>query len=293
MTLTPPRAIEHRSLPGWKVSYRRRTRRIVGRIGIAADLLMTMAILLGGYVWYMVDYSTLLTNQAQHQAQSALDSAWSSGEDPTGGTVTTGSVPLIDGATVHAREGQEIAKITIPHFGTDWGFVILQGVNQDTIVDGPGHYPTSQAPGGAGNFAIAGHRVGSGSPFDRLGELATCDPIIIETGQKILHYRVLPTTPGDDAEEQKFADCASQEPGGSAVKALRAKSPEYQKVPGRTIVSPDSFNVTWAIPAISETVPKNPLALLTITTCHPRYSDRERMVIHAVLTDIETKGATG
>ena len=39
------------------------------------------------------------------------------------------------------------------------------------LVEGPGHYVDSAMPGEQGNFALAGHRVGKGSPFLDLDQL--------------------------------------------------------------------------------------------------------------------------
>ena len=55
-------------------------------------------------------------------------------------------------------------------------------------------------PGEMGNFAVAGHRVGKGAPFNDLGKLETCDDIVVETHKERITYRVLPI----DGEQ---ADC--------------------------------------------------------------------------------------
>ncbi|WP_273409124.1 sortase domain-bontaining protein [Corynebacterium ureicelerivorans] len=56
----------------------------------------------------------------------------------------------------------------------------------------PGHYPVTQLPGQDGNFAVAGHRVGKGAPFNDLGALEACDAVVVETKQEWVTYRVLP-----------------------------------------------------------------------------------------------------
>jgi sortase A len=45
--------------------------------------------------------------------------------------------------------------------------------------------------GEAGNVAVAGHRVGKGSPFLDLDRLRPGDPIVVETADAWYEYRVL------------------------------------------------------------------------------------------------------
>lgn len=54
---------------------------------------------------------------------------------------------------------------------------VVEGVSLDRLRAGPGHYPGSDRPGGAGNLAIAGHRTTYGAPFWSLNELTEGDTI--------------------------------------------------------------------------------------------------------------------
>ena len=54
---------------------------------------------------------------------------------------------------------------------------VVEGVTTAHLRAGPGHYPESDPPGGAGNFAVAGHRTTYGSPFWALNELRDGDRI--------------------------------------------------------------------------------------------------------------------
>jgi LPXTG-site transpeptidase (sortase) family protein len=106
-------------------------------------------------------------------------------------------------------------------------------------------------PGERGNVAIAGHRVGRGSPFLDLDELAAGDPLVVETREAWYVYRVLD--------------------GGTGI-------------PGREIVRPADVEVISPVPGgPADAAPEG--AYLTLTTCHPEYSTRQRLVVHAVLTD--------
>jgi sortase A len=54
---------------------------------------------------------------------------------------------------------------------------VVNGVSWDALRFGPGHYPLSDQPGGAGNFAVAGHRGPYGGPFYAIDRLTEGDTI--------------------------------------------------------------------------------------------------------------------
>jgi sortase A len=88
------------------------------------------------------------------------------------------------------REGNAIAVLRIPRFGTEYRPVIVEGVSQDALAKGPGHYPGTAMPGEIGNFAVAGHRTGWGQPFDRLDQLKRGDSVIVEWRGRSHPYRI-------------------------------------------------------------------------------------------------------
>ena len=74
-----------------------------------------------------------------------------------------------------------------------YGFTIQRGVDSATLEVGPGHYKQTAMPGEQGNFAVAGHRVGKGAPFNDMDLLSSCDAVVIETIDSFYVYRVLLT----------------------------------------------------------------------------------------------------
>jgi sortase A len=60
-------------------------------------------------------------------------------------------------------------------------------------------------------------------------------------------------------------------------------------VTGTQIVAPTAIEVTYPVPGRRSATPTE--RLLTLTTCHPRYSARQRMVVRAVLTEEQGKDA--
>ncbi|WP_448241897.1 sortase domain-containing protein [Corynebacterium kroppenstedtii] len=62
-----------------------------------------------------------------------------------------------------------MGKLRIPTFGSDWNYAIIQGMSASDLSRGPRHYTRTQNPGDKGSFALAGHRVGRGAPFNDWG----------------------------------------------------------------------------------------------------------------------------
>ena len=122
--------------------------------------------------------------------------------------------------------------------------IVVAGVEVDDLRKGPGHYGTTPLPGQPGNAAIAGHRTTYGAPFGRIDELAPGDEIIIETLQGRFVYRVLP--------------------GGRGMAG---------RTPGHRIVAPTALEV----------LDDHGDNRLTLTSCHPKYSSKQRIIVHAEL----------
>jgi len=129
-------------------------------------------------------------------------------------------------------EGQPVGLLTIPRIGLN-DEVIVEGVSDSDLRQGPGHYPGTPLPGQPGNAAIAGHRTTYAAPFYNLNELQVGDPVVVRTLAGTFHYAVSQTT----------------------------------------IVAP-----TDAAVLDDTTGPE-----LTLTTCNPRYSASQRLVVVATL----------
>jgi sortase A len=61
------------------------------------------------------------------------------------------------------------------------------------------------------------------------------------------------------------------------------------RVSGEEVVSPRDVAVIMPVPRRPDATPTK--ALLTMTTCHPKYSAKQRLVAHAELVATDTKGA--
>lgn len=196
---------------------------------------------------------------------------------------------------VDPAAGKAFARIYIPSFGVDYSFTIQEGVGARALSVGPGHYADSAMPGEPGNFAIAGHRVGKGAPFNDLDLLRSCDAMVIETATDFFVYRVLPM----EDQMRDWQQQAGKRPQCRGVSTLRNSSlPDggpYGKTLGRRIVDPSLGSAVAAVPYQPQSqVPKSDqVSLLTLTTCHPQFSAQQRMIIHAVLVQQFKKGPDG
>jgi len=112
------------------------------------------------------------------------------------------------------------------------------------------HYKGTALPGQVGNFAVAGHRATHGQPFANLDQLRIGDLIIVETQDAVYTYVV-----------------------------------DYD--PNRTIVLPTAVWVLEPVPGHPTVTPTR--ALITLTTCNPRWNSSHRMIVfgHLVSTRIK------
>jgi sortase A len=120
---------------------------------------------------------------------------------------------------------------------------VVEGTTPAALKAGAGHYVGTPLPGEAGNVAIAGHRTTYGRPFNRLDELRQGTIVWLDTPFARYEYKAVASFDGQ----------ANPHP-----------------------VLPTDFHV------VSQ--PKDPKAhWLTLTTCHPKGSARQRLVLRLVL----------
>lgn len=120
---------------------------------------------------------------------------------------------------------------------------VVEGIDVNDLRDGPGHYPQTPYPGQAGNVAIAGHRTTYGAPFADIDQLDVGDEIKL-TGLD------------------------------GTVSTYRVNAKPF-------VVSPDDGDVLQPQPDPS--APGADLATLTLTTCHPKFSAEQRLIVTASL----------
>lgn len=210
------------------------------------ELLLTGGFVVLLFVVYELYVTDLLNRGEQQHLSQQLHEQWS----------RSPATPVAHPPAYPA--GDALAVIYIPRLGADYHRVMLEGTAEKELSQGPGHYIGTAMPGEQGDLAIAGHRVGKGSPFLDLDQLRPGDPIVVETKDDWFVYRVL----GDRATGAFTGD-----PSG---------------IPGQEIVTPSQIHVISPTPDAAPSAPATG-AYLTLTTCHPKFSARKRLVIHARL----------
>ncbi|WP_253886521.1 class E sortase [Actinokineospora diospyrosa] len=243
---------------------------IVRSIG---EAMVTLGIVVLLFVVYEVWVTDLMSAEKQEDVTVALDEQW---QQPT----------VADPQRQQKFEfadGEGMAKLYIPALGEDYHFTVVEGTSVEDLETGPGHYKKSALPGQPGNFAVAGHRVGKGAPFNDLDLLNACDAMVVETQSTWYVYRMLPTT--DDAKnwaaKSTNPHCAGVAP----------QTGEYARAVGRQIVTPAQSEVVAPVPGnpAAKTPAEQRQKMITLTTCHPKFSNRQRMILHGVLVREQAK----
>ena len=224
--------------------------------------LITLGLVVLLFVVYEVWVTNLYAAHEQSKVTDALKKEWKSGQDPL--------LPLPGSTNPAIPLGAGLGILYIPRLGRDYHFTIVQGspVPDDAELEkGPAHYRDTALPGQVGNFAVAGHRVGKGEPFLNLDKLRSGDAVVVETKAYWYVYRVLGTPVGANPQTVH----ANVRVSGGGTVAL----------PGREIVTPDAGRVLDPVPDHPGAQPA--AALMTMTTCHPKFTASHRMIVYAAL----------
>ena len=208
---------------------RRGVRRVLFSLGVSV---MVAGVVLVGFV----PYALYATNAAALHAQATLSRAFDrtvtrTVEVPASIVRRSSTIPRVRWPASIAL-GTPIARISIPAAGVR-NDVVVEGVDELRLEEGPGHYPGSALPGQPGNLAIAGHRTTWLHPFYNLQAVRPGDPIVVTFGRERWVY---------------------------TAEWTRAVSPSDVAV-----VAPTAG---WD---------------LTLTTCNPRFSATQRLIVRARL----------
>lgn len=161
--------------------------------------------------------------------------------------------------TVRGEQGAALTRIALPTIDVET--LVVEGTSADALRAGAGHYPNTPLPGQVGNVAVAGHRTTYGRPFNRLDELRVGDEIWLATPFADHRYEVV--APPDDWQRG------------------RRVTSQDGEVLGPYITDPRDWSV----------IQPTSSAVLTLTTCHPKGSAAERLIVRAELVESLPPGA--
>ncbi|MZD10083.1 class E sortase, partial [Streptomyces sp. SID5785] len=139
------------------------------------------------------------------------------------------------------------AVLGIPRLGLR--VPVAQGVSKADVLNHgyAGHYPGTAQPGGAGNFALAGHRNTHGEPFRHINRLRRGDTLTVETKNAVFTYVV----------DKSLAQTSARD--GGVIAAV----PRSRVVAGAGYEKPGYY--------------------ITLTTCTPEFTSRYRLVVWGTL----------
>ncbi len=205
---------------------------------LGSALLLTGVAVLGYVVWQLVG-STWVSERRHADSVDSLEKAWA---EP-GGEVA-----------VSTDQGTVRAVVRIPAFGVDYAVPVVDGVDDEALASGFGRFPSSEDPGGTGNYTLAGHRVTHGEPLRDMEDLEPGDEVVVETRDAIYTYVL--DTGGDELrvgleDDWVLADAPANPDGGTG-------------------------------PAVGE-------RLITLTTCAELFSTDDRWVAFGHLASVERR----
>ncbi len=224
--------------------------------------LITLGVVLLLFCVYELKVTNLVTARAQEQLADDLREQWELPPvaTPSPAPTTAGAAPLPAAAPTPTTTpapvppvelGSGIAVLRIPRLG-DWND------RPPVVVEGVSTADLKKGPG---------HIPGTALP----GEVGN----VVLSGHR--------TTYG--APFERFDEL---QPGDAVVVETRDTWFTYT-VTGTRIVRPSAIEVTYPVPGDRAATPSR--RLLTMTTCHPRFSARQRMVVSAELTASDAKSS--
>ncbi|TAJ48740.1 MAG: class E sortase [Herbiconiux sp.] len=172
---------------------RQKKRGMVSRVvGVFGELLITAGVLVLLFLGWQFSLNGIMLSNQQASDADSLAQNWATQTAAPTPTATQPSAEPVAPSTFQYGEpptlatpgnAQEFAILYVPRFGSDFKKTIAEGVDPRSVLNngGAGHYSTTQMPGQVGNFAIAAHRDGWGSPFLKINELQVGDQIYVET----------------------------------------------------------------------------------------------------------------
>ncbi|MDW4908044.1 class E sortase [Streptomyces sp. ADMS] len=241
------------------------------------ELLVTLGTILALLVVHQLWWTNRQAAQGAQREVRALEEGWGNPANPvspvspgdgsgpgnsvppqgssgsSGSSELSGNARLADSLSSEPSYFQAYAILSIPRLGLR--VPVAEGVSKSGVLNKGyvGHYPATQQPGQAGNFALAGHRNTHGEPFRYINRLRRGDAVRVETADAVYSYTVDRTLPQTSARDDGV---------------IRA-------VP-RSLVRPAHGYRT-------------PGYYLTLTTCTPEYTSRYRLIVWAKLTSMRPR----
>jgi sortase A len=159
-------------------------------VNVVGEILITIGIFFLLMVVYELWWTSVEAEQEYERQREQLILSWESEEE------AEVAVP-VDTPPIPA---EAFGLMYIPRLGDDvWATPLIEGVTDEDLTKGIGHFPDSALPGDIGNTSFAGHRATYGEPLANVDQLQVDDRVYVETAGEWHTYRltnddiVLPT----------------------------------------------------------------------------------------------------
>lgn len=235
---------------------------------VMAEVLLLAAWFILGFAVYQLFWTNIKASHEQANEVNALRESWSHDN--------------AQGVSMSVEEGGSLGILTAPAMDGN-EYPIFLGTDQGTLAKGPGVYASSPDAGSFGNFSIAAHRDGWNAPFSEIDKLNVCDTITIENNTATYTYSVVSSASDPVIRERENSECMSK----STARELN--NADYAGMKGTDIVDPSQGSVVWSVPNVTNDTDAANLALITLTSCHPHWSNQQRYIVHGVLTDVQER----
>ena len=217
-------------------------------VGVIGELLITLGVLLGLFVVWQLWWTDVVAEREQAQVVEDLDWAWTPDRplpSPEPTETPTPPAERRDEAPVldEPAHGTTFATLHVPRWGIDYVRPITEGTSKGDILDVLG----------------LGHYEGTAMP-GALGNFA------------VAGHRVTYGKPLNRIEELQ---------AGDPLVVQTEQAWYVYRVTEALVVYPHQVEVILPVPSQPDVAPTE--AVMTLTTCHPMYSARERYIVHATL----------
>lgn len=218
--------------------------RVAGAVGVLGELLITLGVLLALFVVWQLWWTDVVAGANQREAVAELDWVVSEPAGPALPADPTG--PRRDEPAPVEAEPEHLttfAVLRVPRFGPEYLATVTQGTGRPDVLDLGG----------------LGHYEGTAMPGE-VGNFA------------LAGHRTTYAKPLHRAAELEVGD---------PLVVQTADTWYVYRVTTSHVVLPHQVEVIAPVPNDPSGVPT--VASMTLTTCHPLYSARERLVVHAEL----------
>jgi sortase A len=160
---------------------------------VFGELLLTFGLIVFLFIFYELKVTDWINSGTQHRLTNTLQKQW---DIPVPKAIPSAVKPVAKPKPLvipplKVVDHQGFAIIRIPRFSASFARVVVEGVGESDLQEGPGHYPGTALPGQIGNMVISGHRTTYGKPFNQMDELVNGDVISIQVAKVLYTYKVI------------------------------------------------------------------------------------------------------